>query len=134
MDHMQYLMVRSQESEDGAEISGHALMATCPPESYVAEHPQEPYGHKMPDIGMADLVKLLDLSNRLPLDGEITPIMAWAGIHSHPRCDELTKEDFEKMKTDLTGKVRCYGYVSSSPQRFDRPSFKRACAFLDVAE
>ncbi|KAF2099770.1 hypothetical protein NA57DRAFT_55712 [Rhizodiscina lignyota] len=109
MDHMQFLMVRSQESDEG-EISGHALMATCPPESYVAEHPKEPYGHKMPDIGMTDLVKLLDLSNRLPLDGEITPIMAWAGIHSHPRRDQLTKDDFDKLKHDLTAKVRCYGF------------------------
>ncbi|MBE7180287.1 MAG: hypothetical protein INR71_03600 [Terriglobus roseus] len=110
MDHMQFLMVRSQDSE--SEVSGHALMATCPPESHIANHPDEPYPHKVPDMGMTDLVKLLDLSNRLPLDGEITPVMAWASIYSHPRRDELTQADFEAMKVDLLAKVRCYGYVT----------------------
>lgn len=86
-------------------------MATCPPESQFIEHPDELYQPKMPEIGMQDLVKLLDLSNRLPLDGEITPIMAWAGIFSHPRLAELTPEDFETLKSDLLPKIRCYGWV-----------------------
>lgn len=103
------LMVRSSDSE--GEISGHAMMASCPPESHIANRPDEPYPHKMPDMGTNDLLKLLDLSNRLPLDGEITPVMAWAGIYSHPRRDELTAKDFETMKNDLGDKVRCYGCV-----------------------
>lgn len=107
MDHMQFLMVRSQDSD--GEISGHALMATCPPASHIEEHPDEKYPHKLPDLGMPELVKLLDLSNRLPLDGEITPIMAWAGLRGHSDFDKLAQEDFEAMKEDLKGKVRCYG-------------------------
>jgi len=109
MDHMQFLMVRSTDSEE-AEISGHALMATCPPQSHINDHPEEKYPHKMPDIGPADLVRLLDLSNRLPLDGEITPIMAWASIRQHPRAQELTPKDFATMKEELKGKIRCYGF------------------------
>jgi hypothetical protein len=107
MDHMQFLMVRSEDSD--GEISGHALMATCPPGSHIASKPDEKYPHKMPDIGMPDLLKLLDLSNRLPLDGEITPIMAWASIRNHPRCIELAKEDFEALRDELLAKIRCYG-------------------------
>lgn len=103
------LMVRSNDSE--GEISGHAMMASCPPESHIRQRPDEPYPSKMPDIGMGDLLKLLDLSNRLPLDGEITPIMAWAGIFRHERRNELTAQDFENIKNDLRAKVRCYGYV-----------------------
>jgi hypothetical protein len=116
-DHIQFLMVRSQDSE--GDISGHTLMATCPPESHIIAHPEEPYPHKMPDIGMQDLVKLLDLSNRLPLDGEITPIMAWAGIFSHPRVQELDQKDFESIRSDLLPKIRCYGYA-------------RPCTFLMI--
>jgi hypothetical protein len=63
----------------------------------------------MPDVKMPDLMKLLDLSNRLPLDGEITPIMAWAKILQDERFLELSKEDIEMVKVDLLAKVRCYG-------------------------
>ena len=109
MDHMQMLCVKSQESE--GEISGHALMATCPPESHLIQHPDVQYPHKMPDMHAGDLLKLLDLSNRLPLDGEITPVMAWAFVLKDPRVRSLSKDDFLVMKTDLLAKVRCYGSV-----------------------
>ncbi|KAJ9648285.1 hypothetical protein H2201_000593 [Coniosporium apollinis] len=108
MDHMQFLCVRSQDSE--AEISGHVLMATCPPESHIVERPEEKYPHQMPDVGIKDLMKLLDLSNRLGLEGEITPIMAWAQIMGHESFFHLKKEDFTAMKEDLLAKVRCYGF------------------------
>lgn len=107
MDHMQYLMVRAHDADET--VSGHVLMATAPPESHIASNPNEPYPHQMPDITMPDLMKLLDLSNRLPLDGEITPIMAWAMILQDQRVGELSKEDIEVIKGDLAAKVRCYG-------------------------
>lgn len=108
MDHMQFLMVRANDSD--ADVSGHALMASCPPESHVINNPEEKYPHQMPDIAMPDLLKLLDLSNRLPLDGEITPIMAWSMILQHPRLLELSAKEFEAIKGDLLAKVRCYGF------------------------
>lgn len=107
MDHMQMLCVRSQDSE--ADISGHALMATCPPESHLVERPEVQYPHKMPDMQAGDLMKLLDLSNRLPLDGEITPVMAWAAILRDERFPMLAEKDFKLIKEDLLAKVRCYG-------------------------
>ena len=63
----------------------------------------------MPNLGVPDLMKLLDLSNRLPLDGEITPIMAWTIVRGHAKVAELTKADIEAIRTDLLAKVRCYG-------------------------
>ena len=63
----------------------------------------------MPDIAMPDLLKLLDLSNRLPLDGEITPIMAWAKILQDENLGSLSKESIELIKNELLPKVRCYG-------------------------
>lgn len=107
MDHMQFLMVRAHDAEET--VSGHALMATCPPESHIANNPDDKYPHQMPDVAMPDLLKLLDLSNRLPLDGEITPIMAWAMILQDQRFKELTAVDVSSIKGELLAKVRCYG-------------------------
>lgn len=93
-------------------MAGHALMATAPPYSHVMEKPTEKYPHQMPqDLDSTSLVKLLQLSNRLPLDreGEITPVMAWSMIYGHERVAELDAEDLERIKTNLGGKVRCYG-------------------------
>lgn len=109
MEHMQGMCIKAQDSE--GDISGHALMATCPTESHLIQHPHVQYPHKMPDMNAGDLLKLLDLSNRLPLDGEITPVMAWAFVLRDPRVHNLRKEDFLFMKTDLLAKVRCYGSV-----------------------
>ncbi|KAH9879109.1 hypothetical protein J1614_002544 [Plenodomus biglobosus] len=108
MDHMQFLMVRAHDTDET--ISGHALMATAPPDAHIANCPEEKYPHQMPDVTMPDLLKLLDLSNRLPLDGEITPIMAWAKILQDEKFRDLSKEDIGFIKDDLLAKVRCYGF------------------------
>jgi len=119
MDHMQFLVERSSEPE--GDPCGHALMASCPPEPYVENNPSIPFGHepashlngiaqKTWDLSKPDLANLLDLSKRLNLDGEITPVMAWGMVLAHPRFHELKHEDFEIMCQDLGGKVRCYGF------------------------
>jgi hypothetical protein len=97
---------------DEIEFSGHALLASAPSESHLLHRPDVPHqpNPKQMDLGMPDLLKLLDLSNRLPLDGEITPIMAWASILKHPRFVELNSKDFSTLRDDLLAKVRCYGF------------------------
>lgn len=125
MDHMQYLVVRSHNPEgqpfhhplertDDAEydhMCGHALMATCPPASHIKNKPGEPYPHKMPELSAGALKSLLDASSKLPLEGEITPVMAWMMVLQNSRANEMTAQDFELVKADLGAKVRCYGYV-----------------------
>lgn len=113
MDHMQFLMVRAHDADET--ISGHALMATAPPDAHIANCPEEKYPHQMPDVTMPDLLKLLDLSNRLPLAGEITPIMAWAKIIQDERFRDFSKDDFGIIKDELLAKVRCYGHVPRIP-------------------
>ncbi|TKX24234.1 transcription factor-like protein 12 [Elsinoe australis] len=126
MEHMQYLVVRSHNADgqpfhhpmeraDDIEhdhMSGHALMATCPPYSHVMEKPGEPYPHQMPQgMSKPDLRRLLELSARLPTEGgEITPVRAWMQIQSNERCSQMTKQDFELVQADLLSKVRCYGF------------------------
>jgi hypothetical protein len=111
MDHSQFLVDRSLNDEN--EISGHALMATVPPIDHVKKHGMEVmHEHKMPDLPRPDLVKMLNLSAGLPgLVDEVTPVMAWSVVLSHPKCEEMSEDDFSKIKVDLKGKVRCYGYV-----------------------
>ena len=69
------------------------------------------HGQRTWELSKADLATLLDLSKKLDLDGEITPVMAWGMILGHPRFSELREEDFIRLTEELKGKVRCYGYV-----------------------
>ena len=118
MDHMQFLVERASEPE--GDPCGHALMASCPPDPFLDAHPDIPFGHgqqhtsggqKTWDLSKPDLANLLDLSKRLNLDGEITPVMAWGMVLGHARFSELTSEDFKTICLELGAKVRCYGYV-----------------------
>ncbi|KAI0600780.1 hypothetical protein F4775DRAFT_503701 [Biscogniauxia sp. FL1348] len=129
MEHLPWLLERAGET--GGEVCGHALMASCPPEPFPELNDEIPFGfahasaadkgaqhhqqHQPPplrtwELSKGDLATLLDLSKRLDLDGEITPVMAWGMILAHPRLTELRREDFEKIMDDLKGKVRCYGF------------------------
>lgn len=121
MDHMQFLVERS--SEPDGDPCGHALMASCPPEPFPETNPDIPFGHtpihangantqKTWDLSKPDLANLLDLSKRLNLDGEITPVMAWGMVLAHPRFCEMRTSDFEHICAELGAKVRCYGYVT----------------------
>ena len=84
MDHMQFLVERA--SEPDGEPCGHALMASCPPEPDLENRPEVPFGHNLHlngnapktwDLCKGDLANLLDLSKRLNLDGEITPVSTY---------------------------------------------------------
>ena len=118
MTHMQFLLERSDAGED---CCGHALMASCPPDVKVEEAVR--FGHDMrmvPDAGKevgqktwdmtpANLAVLLDLSMKINLDGELTPVMAWGRLLAHPRLVELGRGDIDKVKDELLCKIRCYG-------------------------
>jgi hypothetical protein len=97
-------------------VSGHALMATAPPRHHCEEHGMDvEYPHKMPDLPKPDLARMLNLCASLPgLKEELTPVMAYSFILSHPACPEMTKSDFEAIRDDLKPKVACYGYVTKS--------------------
>ncbi|KAK2071242.1 hypothetical protein P8C59_005682 [Phyllachora maydis] len=129
MDHLPWLLERSTAA-GGAEPCGHALMASCPPEPFPDLTPDIPFrtgamppatprpmaaaaATKAPrtwELSKPDLATLLDLSRRLDLDGEITPVMAWGMVLAHPRVGELAAGDFLRLAEELIGKVRCYGF------------------------
>ncbi|PNY24054.1 AP-1-like transcription factor [Tolypocladium capitatum] len=121
MLHMPFLLDRATEAD--GDPCGHALMASCPPGPFANLTAGTPFGHTYThdrgdrsnpgqgtwELSKADLATLLDLSKRLNLDGEITPVMAWGMILNHPRLADFKPEDFRKLAEDLGRKVRCYG-------------------------
>ncbi|KAI1468918.1 uncharacterized protein F4812DRAFT_458442 [Daldinia caldariorum] len=119
MDHMPWLIERAQDAAGTA--AGHALMASCPPEPFADLSEEIPFGNahtgagdpahqRTWELSKADLATLLDLSGKLDLDGEITPVMAWRMVLAHPRMRDLKPEDFERLVEDLRGKL-ANGYV-----------------------
>lgn len=117
MDHIQFLVERA--SEPGGEPCGHALMASCPPDAYSDPYLDQPFKPYLPDkngttlktwdVPKPDLANLLDLSKRLNLDGEITPVMAWGMVLAHPSFHNMGTRDFENICQILREKIRCYG-------------------------
>jgi hypothetical protein len=73
MEHMQPLTVGSANDPE-ADFHGHTLMASCPPESHCINNPDVLWGHQTYDLQASDLSVLFNLSTRLQLDGEMTPI------------------------------------------------------------
>ncbi|KAK7989041.1 hypothetical protein PG989_009356 [Apiospora arundinis] len=120
MDHMPYLVDRARDGT--GEPCGHTLMASCPPEPVDKLTNDIPFGYSHTrseegksgqrtwELSKGDLATLLDLSQKLDLDGEITPVMAWGMILAHPRLSEIRPEEFRKLADELKGKVRCYGF------------------------
>ena len=109
MDHLQYMCVRSNQDPEQP-LSGHALMMSCPPYSHIDNHPDVPYPHKTMDLPSNELMRLFQISQTLPLEGEITPVIALNMILTHPRLSELTAQDFAMIRKELKSKTRCYGY------------------------
>lgn len=73
MQHMQFLTSASVNDME-ADFHGHALMASCPPEFHSLQDPGQEWAVGTYDLPASDLVKLFQLSNRLQLEGELTPI------------------------------------------------------------
>ncbi|KAL7275437.1 hypothetical protein RUND412_001609, partial [Rhizina undulata] len=108
MDHIQFLAENSIKPD--ADIHGHAMMTIFPPESHLINHPNVPWGHRTYDLNSNELATLFNLSNRLQLDGELTPITVWVLITRHARFAELNIDDFKVLKEELVQKVKCHGF------------------------
>ncbi|KAJ5153710.1 uncharacterized protein N7500_009149 [Penicillium coprophilum] len=112
-EHTDYLCRRSITEADDEDMpfSGHALMASCPPPSYIANTtPEQPYPHKAPDLPHANLSTLLNLSRQLVTEGQITPIMALQCLKNHELYTTLRRDDIKIIMDTLNTKVRCYGF------------------------
>ncbi|RJE18751.1 hypothetical protein PHISCL_08915 [Aspergillus sclerotialis] len=112
-EHTDFLCRRSvaEADDENMPFSGHALMATCPPPSYIANTTNEqPYPHKTYDLPVANLNTLLNLSRQVVNEGQITPIMALQCLKNHELYHTLTREDVHIIIETLNTSVRCYGF------------------------
>ncbi|KFZ05951.1 hypothetical protein V501_07871 [Pseudogymnoascus sp. VKM F-4519 (FW-2642)] len=57
----------------------------------------------------AGLETLLNLSQTLELDGEVTPVQAWNYIRRHPRFEGLEMERLQSLTRKLLKEVKCHG-------------------------
>lgn len=105
---------RTHSFPDG-ETNGHVLMiqspilTRCPaPISTDSkrEHIDTSYNWSAPEL---EVEKLLELSTRLTLDGEITPVEAWRRIKQHPGFRHLNRANIEALKEMMLPEVMCYG-------------------------
>ncbi|KAL8737924.1 MAG: hypothetical protein Q9181_001229 [Wetmoreana brouardii] len=110
-EHKKMMCVRGTNANP-AQLSGHAIMHSCPPDQHYREHPNDEEYHKYPDISNPELMKLLALSYDLPISGpEMAPVQALQIIRSHARASELTMRDFKSLTERLFKYMNCYGYV-----------------------
>lgn len=56
-----------------------------------------------------EIEKLLSLSHRLSLDGELTPIEAWQRLRKHPGFEGMKYDQLEAVRDVLLQNVKCYG-------------------------
>lgn len=117
---LEYVCLAHHVSHCGDEEgSGHEMMLMSPimsrsPPLNSSLQPGSglPSGSKW-TVPAVELEKLLEFSDRLSLDGEITPVEVWQRIRQHPNFCRLTRDGLEVLKTTLVPEVKCYGYVTS---------------------
>ncbi|KAL8912823.1 MAG: hypothetical protein Q9172_007424 [Xanthocarpia lactea] len=108
-DHKKMMCVRGT-NPNPAQLSGHALMLSCPPDQHYDEIANDDHDHELPDIPNPELMKLLALSYDLPLNGEMAPVQALQIIRTHARASEMTLQDFRSLTERLFKYMNCYGF------------------------
>lgn len=108
-DHKTFMTARTFNGEPEG-LGGHALMLTCPPVNHLVHSPNTPYPHQLPDTSTSGLLKLMEISTNMPVQGgEITPALAWKVIRQDQRFHFLSQSDFANLTTELKMRCRCYG-------------------------
>jgi hypothetical protein len=81
--------------------------------SMLHQHPAAPSARLQPgatwQVPAAGIERLLELSESIPLDGELTPVQAWNQVRKHPHYDGLEFERLEGLKQALLAHIKCYG-------------------------
>lgn len=108
MSHLPY--PADSPSEDPA---NHVMMISAP---LIARAPTTPKPNTSWQTSGAIIKELLSLSSSINLEGEITPVEAWHRLHTHHHFWKLDRAGIERLKRDLSGSVKCCGYVILFPE------------------
>ena len=111
-------MMKRAVDTTSTELSGHALMMSCPSHDEIMHHidnPDLPFPHKMPDMPPHDLNRMMMNSANMDLGGEVTPVMALKMMRADERYDLMSIGELNDIKEQLKVKSRCYGYVVFLP-------------------
>lgn len=99
------------------DFNGHTLMVQTPimassstprPVYNLKQGGSLPYGTTW-TVPAVQVERLLNLSSRLSLEGELTPIEAWHRIKQHPGFATLDRQRLQELKTVLVPEVHCWG-------------------------
>jgi hypothetical protein len=106
MAHIPILMDRAAKLE--GDFFGHAMMASCPPNWAVPVTAAGDLGRRW-NVANVSLANLMDLSSRLGLEGEVTPVRAFGMVLAHPKAAAFEAPDLAALTEELGRKVKCYG-------------------------
>ncbi|KAI4122270.1 MAG: hypothetical protein LQ338_005917, partial [Usnochroma carphineum] len=87
--------------------SNHALLLSTP----LVSRAPKPFNQTEATwtANVETIKELLNLSNSINLEGEITPVEAWHRLRQHPGFKRLDRRAVEKLKVDLSASARCCG-------------------------
>lgn len=104
--------------------------------SHVYSHaPQEHIPPENPwHLPYAEIEKLVQFSEALNLQDEITPVQAWQNLKSHIKSEVLHDAVLRELKRDLARLVICYGYADHSDYKALLTIFSRFGAVLNVTQ
>ena len=103
--------IPSPADPPSSDPANHIMMASTP---LVARANETPQLNQSWTASGAIIKELLNLSSSINLEGEITPVEAWHKLHQHADFWRLNRKQIQKLKRELSTKVRCCGYVSPS--------------------
>lgn len=110
MAHIQYSAAMPSVSLSEANPTFHVQMASAP---LVASAPRPPEPNTKWNWTASSTIirQLLTLSSTINLAGEITPVEAWNRVRQHPDFWRFDRRQIDNLKNELSGEVKCCGYV-----------------------
>ena len=94
--------------------TGHASMLSSPIMARAPAFSLNPLKFGLPpdaqwQVSLVELEQLLQASQKLDLDTEITPIQAWNCIRTHPLFNAFDASRLDQLRVQLLPLIKCHG-------------------------